>query len=158
MKKPAHSPPSQSAAAATERSSASARQKASQPEARTATKSRNGAAGNGGSETELDAQQVLAGLVGLKKGDFSVRLPLGWCGVGGKVADTFNDLAELMNHWNEELSRVSEVVGKEGKIQERLSIGHASGAWSDRVNSVNTLIGWLAHPVSATASLIGAAA
>src|SRR5437016_12268100 len=76
----------------------------------------------------------------------------------GKVADTFNDLAELMFHWNEELSRVSEVVGKEGKIQERLSIGQAGGAWSERVNSVNTLIDCLAHPVSETARVIGAVA
>src|ERR1700674_5027609 len=98
MKKPAHSTlPSRSTAAATgsgEQPRGNARQEVSLPERRTATQPANAAGRNGGQESDLDAQQVLAGLVGLKKGDFSVRLPLGWCGIGGKVADTFNDLAE----------------------------------------------------------------
>jgi hypothetical protein len=45
-----------------------------------------------------------------------------------------------------------------GRIQERLAVGHVFGAWSERVNSVNTLIDCLAHPVSETARVIGAVA
>jgi HAMP domain-containing protein/signal transduction histidine kinase/DNA-binding response OmpR family regulator len=109
-------------------------------------------------EAPLDAEQILVGLSALKKGDFSVRLPLGWKGIAGKVADTFNDLAERMSHSNNELSRISRVVGKEGKIQERLTVGQVSGAWAEQVDSVNTLIDCLAHPVSETARVIGAVA
>src|SRR2546421_2740530 len=61
------------------RAPGSARHKVSLPE-RAATRPANGSAGNGGSGSDLDPQQVLMGLVGLKKGDFSVRLPLSWCG------------------------------------------------------------------------------
>src|SRR5207302_298783 len=50
------------------------------------------------------------------------------------------------------------VVGTEGRIQERLPLGHAPGDWSDRVKSVNLLIDCLAHPVSETARVIGAVA
>src|SRR5690242_3436880 len=95
-------------------------------------------------------EQLLTALLAVKKGDFNVRLPVGWTGIGGKVADTFNDVAELMARSTDELSRVSRVVGKEGRIQERLAIGHVTGHWAERVNSVNTLIECLAHPIQET--------
>ncbi len=107
---------------------------------------------------DFDAAELLSALVAVKNGDFSVRLPLTWSGIGGKLADSFNAVAELMSHSTSELSRVSRVVGREGKIQERLSLGFVTGAWAERVNSVNTLIDCLAHPVSETARVIGAVA
>src|SRR3989475_3063983 len=113
---------------------------------------------NGGGGTDLDAEQVLAALMELKKGQFGVRLPVAWTGIAGKVADSFNEVTEMMSRSTVELSRISRVVGKEGKIQERLTMGSATGAWSDRVNSVNTLIDCLAHPISETARVIGAVA
>src|SRR5215510_11795806 len=100
---------------------------------------------NGHAEGEMDGEQLLAALMGLKKGDFNIRLPLGWTGLAGKVADTFNEVAELMEQSTEDLSRISRVVGREGRIQERLPIGHVTGHWEERVNSVNTLIECLAH-------------
>src|SRR5262245_26813741 len=75
-------------------------------------------------EGPLDAEQILAALVALKKGDFNARLPLDWTGVAGKVADTFNEVAEMMAHSTGQLSRISRLVGKEGRIQERLGVGH----------------------------------
>ncbi|MGN6644111.1 MAG: HAMP domain-containing protein, partial [Verrucomicrobiota bacterium] len=101
---------------------------------------------------------MLNALVALKNGNFSARLPLSWTGLPGKVADVFNEVAELMSHSTDQLNRVSRLVGKEGKIQERLSLGMVGGAWAERVNSVNTLIDCLAHPVNETARVIGAVA
>ncbi|HLH56961.1 MAG TPA: HAMP domain-containing protein [Verrucomicrobiae bacterium] len=121
-------------------------------------KSNNGGPRDDGQSGGLDANRVLSALIGLKKGEFDVRLPVGWTGLAGKVADTFNDLAEMMAVSTEELSRISRVVGQEGRIQERLTVGHVTGAWSKRVSSVNTLIDCLAHPVSETARVIGAVA
>jgi HAMP domain-containing protein len=107
---------------------------------------------------DLDAAQVLSALMSIKKGDFTIRLPVGWTGIAGKVADTFNEVAELMSNSTEELSRVSHVVGKEGRIQERMTVGHVTGGWSERVNSVNNLIESLAQPIRETARVIGAVA
>src|SRR5881296_638568 len=45
---------------------------------------------------EADLREILRALMALKKGDFSVRLPVHWLGTSGKVADTFNEVAELM--------------------------------------------------------------
>src|SRR5256714_319617 len=123
-----------------------------------ATPPKNGVPKNGEHDDPLDVEQVLAGLESLKKGDFSTRLPVAWTGIAGKVADSFNGVAELMSNSTDELSRISHVVGKEGRIQERLSVGHVTGDWSKRVDSVNTLLDCLAHPIRETARVIGAVA
>jgi hypothetical protein len=57
-----------------------------------------------------------------------------------------------------ELERVSRLEGKEGKIDQRVSIGDARGAWAEGVSSVNTLIGDLVYPTTEMARVIGAVA
>jgi HAMP domain-containing protein/CheY-like chemotaxis protein/signal transduction histidine kinase len=119
---------------------------------------------NGGTPTSmvhgetLSAEQVLAALIALKQGNFDARLPGAWTGIAGKVADTFNDVAEMMAQSTTELSRISRVVGNEGRIHERLTSNNVTGAWAERISSVNNLIDSLAHPVSETARVIGAVA
>src|SRR3954464_11273521 len=94
----------------------------------------------------MDMTALLTALTALKKGDFSVRLPLDWTGVAGKVADTFNDVIELNERMANELERSSRVVGKEGRINQRASLGDVSGSWDASIDSVNALIGDLVHP------------
>jgi HAMP domain-containing protein/signal transduction histidine kinase/DNA-binding response OmpR family regulator len=106
----------------------------------------------------IDLTALLTGLIALKKGDFSVRMPLDWTGVAGKVADTFNEVIELNQQMARELERLSRVVGKEGKITQRASLGDVSGSWADAIESVNALIDDLVHPTSETARVIGAVA
>ncbi len=108
--------------------------------------------------TGIDATTLLTALTALKKGDFSVRLPVEWIGVAGKVADTFNQAVELNERMARELERLSRVVGKEGKLGQRGSLGDVSGSWQDAINSVNELIDDLVHPTSETARVIGAVA
>jgi HAMP domain-containing protein/signal transduction histidine kinase/CheY-like chemotaxis protein len=108
--------------------------------------------------TGLDTTALLAGLIALKKGDCSVRLPSHWTGVAGKVADTFNEVVELNERMARELQRLSRVVGKEGKLAQRASLGDVSGLWHDSVACVNALIDDLVHPTSETARVIGAVA
>ncbi len=106
----------------------------------------------------LDTTVLLTALTALKKGDFSVRLPMDWTGLAGKVADTFNEVVELNQRMARELDRLSRVVGKEGRIAQRASLGDVSGSWSEAIDSVNDLIGDLVHPTSETARVIGAVA
>ncbi len=107
---------------------------------------------------EMSLIHLLTALTALKKGDFSVRLPLGWDGNAGKIADAFNDVVERNQKMARELERMSRMVGKEGKISQRASIGEVSGSWADSIASVNTLISDLVHPTSETARVIGAVA
>src|SRR5437660_1207529 len=106
----------------------------------------------------IDESNLLSALVALKKGDFSVRLPVEWTGVAGKVADTFNEVVELNQRMARELDRLSRVVGKEGKITQRATLGDVRGSWADSIDSVNDLISDLVHPTSETARVIGAVA
>jgi HAMP domain-containing protein/GAF domain-containing protein len=106
--------------------------------------------------TEMTA--LLGALSALRKGKMGVRLPLDWGGVAGKVADAFNEVVELNERMADELARLSRVVGKEGKLSQRLTIGDVGGFWQESVESVNDLIDDLVHPTSETARVIGAVA
>src|SRR5438128_2498635 len=107
---------------------------------------------------ESETKALLSALTALKKGDFSVRLPMEWTGIAGKVADTFNEVVELNERMAKDLERLSRVVGKEGKLTQRAALGDVSGSWADSVDSINALIDDLVHPTSETARVIGAVA
>ena len=66
----------------------------------------------------------------------------------GKIADTFNDIMASNQSMERELSRVSKVVGKEGKIRQRVSFSGRSGAWRGMEESVNTLVSDLVWPMT----------
>ena len=85
-------------------------------------------------------------------------MPVDQTGVDGKIADALNDILELNQKMVSEFERISRAVGKEGKITQRASIGSASGAWADCVESVNSLIGDLVQPSTEVARVIGAVA
>ena len=106
----------------------------------------------------IDSSELLDAFVKLKQGDFSIRLPRDWTGVAGKVTDTFNEVVELNQRMARELDRLSRVVGKEGKLSQRATLGDVSGSWAEAIDSVNELINDLVHPTSETARVIGAVA
>jgi HAMP domain-containing protein/CheY-like chemotaxis protein len=106
----------------------------------------------------FDPRLLLRALTAFRRGDFSVRLPEEWTGLGGKIADSFNETVELNQRMARELDRLSRVVGKQGKIAERGSLGDAPGAWGSAIGCVNILIGDLGYPLSETSRVIGAVA
>ena len=110
--------------------------------------------GNGGVDTEV----LLQVLTSVRKGDFSARLPAGWTGMDGKIADTLNDIIDLMADNAKEMERVSRVVGKEGRLTQRAAVPAAGGAWRSRINAVNHLIEDLVRPTTEMARVIGAVA
>ena len=110
-----------------------------------------------GSNTR-EANVLLKTLIAFKNGNFSVRMPVDETGMTGKIADTLNDILELNQRMVHEFERISRAVGKEGKITQRASVGSASGAWGDCVESVNSLIGDLVQPSTEVARVIGAVA
>src|SRR6266536_3976897 len=107
---------------------------------------------------QLDSKQLLKVLMAVKKGDFSVRMPIEYTGVAGKIADTLNDIIDLNQRMADEFARISTVVGKEGRIAQRASLGAPGGSWGACVDSVNMLITDLAHPTTEMTRVIGAVA
>src|SRR5438046_6541857 len=106
----------------------------------------NGARFNG--ENQIDLKQFLNALIAFKRGNFSVRLPADGTGLAGKVADTFNEVIAINERMSRELERIGRVVGKEGRIGQRISLGAVSEGWADYIGCINTLIGDLVHPTS----------
>ena len=119
------------------------------------TRSQNRPQTNG---NDFDTSQLLSALMAFKRGDFSARLPEDWTGVPGKIADTFNAVIEANQRMTRELERIGRVVGKEGRIAQRASIGEVTNSWSDAIGSINNLIGDLVQPTSEMARVIGAVA
>ena len=116
--------------------------------------------GNGSrpKDNEVDTKQLLKALMAFKRGDFSARLPDEWTGLAGKIAGTFNDVIAINQRMTKELERIGRVVGKEGRITQRASLGDVSDSWADAIRSVNDLIGDLVQPTSEMARVIGAVA
>src|SRR4030081_2903989 len=116
---------------------------------------KNGSRLNG---NELDFKQLLSALMAFRRGDFSARLPEDWTGIAGKIADTYNAATNTNQRKTQDLERIGRVVGKEGRISQRASLGDVSNSWAGAVASVNGLIGDLVHPTSEMARVIGAVA
>jgi methyl-accepting chemotaxis protein len=108
--------------------------------------------------TTADLQDLLQALQAVRVGDFSVRLPGHRTGLIGKVADTFNDIVAANQRMAQQLERVGQVVGRDGKTRQRVKFGLASGAWGEMESSVNTLIDDLVWPTSEVTRAIAAVA
>src|SRR4051812_25052083 len=106
----------------------------------------------------LDMSLLLNTLIAFKEGDFSARMPVDQTGMAGKVNDTLNDIFRLNARMASEFARMSNLVGKEGRISQRASLGPVGGGWADCMESVNGLIGDLVQPSTEVARVIGAVA
>ena len=69
----------------------------------------------------IDQHALLQAMQAMRLGDFSVRLPGDQTGLSGKIADTFNEIVAANERMANQLARVGQVVGREGKT------GNASG-------------------------------
>ena len=107
---------------------------------------------------KLDEKQFLAALLAMRSGDFTVRMPVDKTGVAGKIADVLNEVIELNQRMASEFERINNVVGKEGRITQRATLGGAGGSWAASIESVNALIADLVQPTAEVARVIGAVA
>jgi len=109
-------------------------------------------------QENVDVKALLKALRMMSRGEFSYRLPLDQTGINGELALAFNSAIELQERLTNELDRIATVVGKEGKISQRASMGEATGGWNECINSVNALVADLVRPTSEVARVIGAVA
>ncbi|MFJ9324727.1 HAMP domain-containing protein [Streptomyces globisporus] len=110
---------------------------------------------------EVDAaalNRVLAGLVAMRDGNFRRRLTVSGDGVMTEIAAVFNEVADRNLHLTGELARVRRVVGREGKLTERLETGACEGSWAAAIDASNELVDDLARPVSEVGRVLSAVA
>src|SRR2546430_1362729 len=111
---------------------------------------------NGGASPEL--HDLLNALQSMRVGDFSVRMPGNQVGLLGKIADTFNEIVAANERMAQQLERVGQVVGREGKTRQRVKFDLSHGAWGEMETSVNTLIDDLLWPTTEVTRAISAVA
>src|SRR5688572_21561413 len=102
-------------------------------------------------DNTLDPKLLLKTLQSLRKGDFSIRMPEDRTGTTGKIYDTFNEVITLNQALVHELERISTVVGREGRINQRATLNGAVGSYQVAVEAVNSLIADLAQPTTEVA-------
>ena len=101
---------------------------------------------------------LLEVLARVKEGDFTARMPHAWTGLTGKVAAELNDVIIANQSFAQQLERVSETVGRQGRLSQRLTSGVWAKSWSSSVDSVNDMIDDIVRPTSEMQRVIGAVA
>ncbi len=142
------------AASKTAPATAGRRQKSRTPEpgaARTATGQLDGS-------DQAVLAEILEALVAARDGDFSRRLSRRRRGLIGEIGAAYNELVSMNAKMEKELGRMRRVIGREGRMDQRASLGPAGGGWEASVESLNALIDDLVRPTTEVARVLEAVA
>ena len=123
---------------------------------RTATRQPSAANGSGVEPAVLE--EILDALVAARDGDFSKRLSRRRRGLLGEIGSAYNELVAMNARMEKEMARMRRVIGREGRMDQRASLGSAGGGWESSVESLNALIDDLVRPTTEVASVLDAVA
>ena len=107
---------------------------------------------------QLEHRQILVALRAFKRGDFSIKMRDDLTGVDGQIAETFNEIVELVKTIRDEASDVSVSVGKQGQAAKRMRRFNLNGGWAEYVSSVNEVINDLTGHANEIARVVTAVA
>jgi len=99
-------------------------------------------------------RELLKLVKSIRRGDLSIRLPMSGEGVITDICEVLNDIIEINDNLANEVLRVAKMVGREGVMTERASIGTVRGAWATTIDSVNSMIADLVQPTNEVARVI----
>ncbi len=122
-----------------------------------------GNGGDGGIAVDREAMEhwlhsLYDVLSAVKGGNFSVRMRGEESGILEDISGLLNEVIEINEHTTNEIVRVNTIVGEEGKLTERASIGEVRGMWAVSIESINALINNLAQPTNEVGRVITAVA
>jgi HAMP domain-containing protein/signal transduction histidine kinase/DNA-binding response OmpR family regulator len=106
----------------------------------------------------FNSRQLLKVLMEVKNGNFSVRMPIDEVGLNGKICDTMNEIITLNERMMFEFTKAGNIIGKQGKLTQRIEVPNAKGSWGTGMDSLNTLISDLVHPTIEIAHVISSVA
>ncbi|MET4925372.1 HAMP domain-containing protein [Streptomyces sp. PSRA5] len=123
------------------------------------TRAKGGRSRNGAIEVDAAAlSRLLTALVAMRDGNFRKRLTVSGDDVMAEISAVFNEVADRNLHLTGELARVRRMVGREGKLTERLETGACEGSWASAIDASNALVDDLARPVSEVGRVLSAVA
>jgi HAMP domain-containing protein len=100
----------------------------------------------------LDALQLVRG------GDFAVRLTGDPGGLGGRIAETFNEIVAANQEMAAQVQLLGKQVGHEGKTRHRIKFALSGGAWGEMESAINATVEDLLWPTMAVTDAIAAVA
>src|SRR6202167_4520597 len=103
-------------------------------------------------------EQLLAGLTAVRGGDFSRRLAPTGDPLVDEIASVFNGMADQLDQFTSEVTRVAREVGTEGKLGGQAHVSGVSGTRRDLTESVNAMAGNLTTQVRNIAQVATAVA
>jgi signal transduction histidine kinase/HAMP domain-containing protein/CheY-like chemotaxis protein len=103
-------------------------------------------------------EQLLAGLTAVRGGDFSTRLAKTGDPLMDEIATEFNGMADQLDLFTSEVTRVAREVGTEGKLGGQADVKGVSGTWKDLTDNVNAMAGNLTGQVRNIAQVATAVA
>jgi signal transduction histidine kinase/HAMP domain-containing protein/CheY-like chemotaxis protein len=103
-------------------------------------------------------EHLLAGLTAVRGGDFSTRLAKTGDPLVDEIATVFNGMADQLDQFTSEVTRVAREVGTEGKLGGQAYVPGVSGTWKDLTESVNAMAGNLTGQVRNIAQVATAVA
>ncbi len=105
-----------------------------------------------------DLEPLLSALKANKEGQQGIRLSTRKAGIVGDLGRAFNELAETRERTTKEFIRVSNVVGREGRLTTRAKVQGVSGFWADTLEALNSLIDNLSRPTREVGRVLDAVA
>ncbi|HEX7241015.1 MAG TPA: HAMP domain-containing protein, partial [Longimicrobiaceae bacterium] len=115
----------------------------------------DGTGGPGGGD---GLRQLLACLEALGDGDFAARMSLDGDPLMARISAAFNRVADTSERVTNEVVRVSNTVGREGKMMDRAKMKGLGGGWARNIDAVNSLITDLTQPTTEIARVLTAVA
>src|SRR5579864_639533 len=103
-------------------------------------------------------EQLLAGLTAVRGGDFRTRLAKTGDPLMDEIATVFNGMADQLDQFTSEVTRVAREVGTEGELGGQAYVPGVSGTWKDLTESVNAMAGNLTGQVRNIAQVATAVA
>ena len=103
-------------------------------------------------------QHLLAGLMAVRGGDFSTRLPQVGDPLMDEIATVFNGMTDQLALFTSEVTRVAREVGTEGELGGQAQVPAVAGTWKDLTDSVNAMAGNLTSQVRNIAQVTTAVA
>ncbi len=107
-------------------------------------------------DDQLD--EMLSALYRMRDGDFSVRLRSRGSGKIREITSVFNEVVDHSEQLSTELQRVGDVVRDEGRLNERVNVHPARGAWGNSARALNVLLDEVAEPVTDVARVLDSVA
>ncbi len=107
--------------------------------------------------TEALLTELMEALGQIADGEFGTRIRRRE-GLLGEVADRYNEVARQLENRSVAIHKIGQVVGREGRMTERISEEPLRGTWLSNARAINDLIDDLTRPAIEIARVIAAVA